>query len=108
MRFGVASRGMRTSARRLWEALDPALLRASAEFGIYSDAKEAITFAILAYESFHGRPDNLPPRREHGIPAFWGRSAGLRFVVGIGSRPVACGLIDISPFVQLSRTSLDA
>ena len=47
-------------ARRLRDALDPALLRTSAELGIDSDAKEAIAFAILAYESFHGRPANLP------------------------------------------------
>ena len=46
--------------RRLRDALDPALLRASADLGIDSDAKEAIAFAILAYESFHGRPANLP------------------------------------------------
>ena len=47
-------------ARRLRDALDPAPLRTSAELGIDSDAKEAIAFAILAYESFHGRPANLP------------------------------------------------
>jgi anhydro-N-acetylmuramic acid kinase len=47
-------------ARRLREALDPARLRTSAEFGIDSDAKEAIAFAILSCESFHGRPANLP------------------------------------------------
>ena len=46
--------------RRLRDALDPTLLRASADLGIDSDAKEAIAFAILAYESFHGRPANLP------------------------------------------------
>ncbi|MDE0166978.1 MAG: anhydro-N-acetylmuramic acid kinase [Bryobacterales bacterium] len=42
------------------DALDPARLRTSAELGIDSDAKEAIAFTILAYESFHGRPANLP------------------------------------------------
>lgn len=47
-------------AWRLRDALDPARLRTSAELGIDSDAKEAIAFAILAYESFHGRPANLP------------------------------------------------
>jgi len=32
----------------------------SAEFGIDVDAKEAILFAVLAYETFHGRAGNIP------------------------------------------------
>ncbi len=32
----------------------------SSDFGIPEDAKEAFAFAVLAYESFHGRPANLP------------------------------------------------
>ncbi len=32
----------------------------SAEYGVDVDAKEAVLFAVLAYESFHGRPCNLP------------------------------------------------
>jgi anhydro-N-acetylmuramic acid kinase len=35
-------------------------LLSSAEFGIDPDAKEAIAFAVLAYEAAHGRPCNLP------------------------------------------------
>ncbi len=35
-------------------------IRTSAEFGIDVDAKEAIAFAILAYETWHRRPGNLP------------------------------------------------
>ena len=35
-------------------------VRSSAEFGIDPDAKEAIAFAVLAYECARGRPGNLP------------------------------------------------
>ncbi len=32
----------------------------SGQFGVPEDAKEAFAFALLAYETFHGRPSNLP------------------------------------------------
>jgi anhydro-N-acetylmuramic acid kinase len=35
-------------------------VKTSGDYGIDIDAKEAIAFAILAYESFHGRPGNVP------------------------------------------------
>jgi anhydro-N-acetylmuramic acid kinase len=35
-------------------------VRTSDELGVSSDAKEAFAFAILAYETFHRRPSNLP------------------------------------------------
>jgi len=35
-------------------------LKTSADFGIDVDAKEAIAFSILAYETWHQRPSNLP------------------------------------------------
>jgi anhydro-N-acetylmuramic acid kinase len=41
-------------------ALVSARVTTSAEFGIGVDAKEAILFAVLAYETFHRRAGNLP------------------------------------------------
>ncbi len=46
--------------RRLREQLRRVQIRRSNELGIDSDAKEAIAFAALAYESWHRRPANLP------------------------------------------------
>ena len=45
---------------RLGDLLPGVDLRTSDEFGIESDAKEAIAFAVLAYETFHRRPANVP------------------------------------------------
>lgn len=35
-------------------------VRPTYDLGVCTDAKEAIAFAVLAYESYHGRPGNLP------------------------------------------------
>jgi anhydro-N-acetylmuramic acid kinase len=40
-------------------ALPGNILRAE-DFGIPGDAKEAVLFALLAYETFHQRPSNIP------------------------------------------------
>ena len=45
---------------RLAYYLKPSQLRTSADFGIDPDAKEAIAFAVLAFESAAGRAGNLP------------------------------------------------
>ena len=47
--------------RRLGELLPGIDVETSAEFGIDPDAKEAIAFAVLAYEFVRGRAGNLPP-----------------------------------------------
>lgn len=46
--------------QRLRLHLHPSVLKTSADFGIDPDAKEAIAFAVLAYESARHRPGNLP------------------------------------------------
>jgi anhydro-N-acetylmuramic acid kinase len=35
-------------------------LLSSAQLGVPEDAKEAFAFALMAYETFHRRPANLP------------------------------------------------
>jgi anhydro-N-acetylmuramic acid kinase len=41
-------------------ALDPIELHVTDELGLPSAAREAVAFAVLAYESLNGRPANLP------------------------------------------------
>ena len=45
----------------------------SADFGIPEDGKEAFAFAILAYETFHRRPANLPSATGARSPAILGK-----------------------------------
>ncbi len=40
--------------------LAPARVTTHSEFGVPDDAKEAIAFALLAYETLHDRPSNVP------------------------------------------------
>lgn len=44
----------------LREHLFPARVTTHEALGLSSDAKEAVAFAVLAYETIHGRPGNLP------------------------------------------------
>jgi anhydro-N-acetylmuramic acid kinase len=47
----------------------------ASRFGVPSEAKEAFAFALLAYESYHGRPDNLPSATGAQHPAVLGKLA---------------------------------
>ncbi len=49
-----------TLVAMLRERLAPARLLRSDDLGLPGAAKEALIFAILAYETWHGRPGNLP------------------------------------------------
>ncbi len=46
---------------QLGAALDGVEVTTSAALGVPEDGKEAFAFAILAYETFHGRAANFPP-----------------------------------------------
>jgi anhydro-N-acetylmuramic acid kinase len=52
----------RTLVKMLRAELEPLglTLRSSDEFGVPSSAKEAVAFALLAYETWHRRPSNIP------------------------------------------------
>ena len=48
-------------------------LRLSDEFGVPSEAKEAVAFALLAYETWHRRPSNVPSATGAKRPAILGK-----------------------------------
>jgi anhydro-N-acetylmuramic acid kinase len=45
----------------------------SSRFGVPTEAKEAFAFAVLAYEAFHGRPNNLPSATGAKHPVVMGK-----------------------------------
>jgi len=49
-----------TMMRMLRKALDPIPVKDTTEVGVDVDAKEAIAFAVMAYETAHSRPSNVP------------------------------------------------
>lgn len=62
-----------TLMQMLAEAVAPARVITSDEVGLPGDAKEAIAFAILAYETWHGRPGNLPAATGADRPVILGQ-----------------------------------
>jgi anhydro-N-acetylmuramic acid kinase len=54
----------------------PWRIKSSTEFGIDPDAKEAVAFAMLAYESFRRRPGNLPSATGARHPVVLGKRSG--------------------------------
>jgi anhydro-N-acetylmuramic acid kinase len=53
--------------------LAPCRVRTHESVGMSSDAKEAVAFAVLAYETIHGRPGNLPSCTGAGAQAILGK-----------------------------------
>jgi anhydro-N-acetylmuramic acid kinase len=63
----------RTLVDALRARLDPIPVTSSAAHGIDPDSKEAILFAVLANETVHGRPGNLPEATGASRPVVLGR-----------------------------------
>lgn len=59
--------------RRLGNALAPAVVTTSREFGVDSDAKEALAFAVLGYETLRGEPSNVPSATGASRPCVQGK-----------------------------------
>lgn len=49
-----------TLVKMIQERIETVKLHQHDELGLGPSAKEAVTFAVLAYETWHGRPGNLP------------------------------------------------
>jgi anhydro-N-acetylmuramic acid kinase len=58
---------------QLSAALAPIQLLPSTEFNVPTDAKESFAFALLAYETFHHRPSNIPSATGAHSPAILGK-----------------------------------
>ena len=62
-----------TLVQLLAERVAPAVLRTTDDFGIDADAKEAVSFAILAVETVRGNPGSIPSATGAGRAAVLGK-----------------------------------
>jgi anhydro-N-acetylmuramic acid kinase len=60
---------------QLAAALPSIQILPSSQIGVPEDAKEAFAFALLAYETFHQRPSNVPSATGARRPAILGKIA---------------------------------
>ena len=78
VREAIASGGgvhNRRIMRRLRELLPHLTVNTSDQYGIDPDAKEAIAFAVLAYQFVRGKPGNLPSATGARHPVLLGKSS---------------------------------
>jgi len=62
-----------TLMKMLAKAMDPIPVKESTEVGLDVDAKEAIAFAVMAYETAHLRPSNVPMATGANRPVVLGK-----------------------------------
>lgn len=73
----ISGGGLRNSTLMdfLRQRFHPIVVRSVEDFGLMSDAKEAIAFAILANETIHGNPGNVPGATGASRPVVLGKIA---------------------------------
>lgn len=94
----VGGGGARNPTLMAWlaEELRPAQLWRHEDFGVDGDAKEAIAFAVLGYQTVHGRPNTLP------------RCTGARHPVVLGSIVPGANYLDLVRRVADASRTVDA